>query len=915
MSASARLPNKAIKKALTHQEAGRIQDARRLYLSVLQTEPRHPEANHGLGVLSVKQGKIDAALPFLTAALQANPREPLYWLSFAEALLLTGRTGDARTVLDKGIASGLSGPSVVALKRRLAHLELYQRALDHHKFGRLAEAEQLYTAILSDDPVHVESLHMIGVLAFQTNRADLGIDLIGQAIQIKDNVAAFHSNLGNALAAAGRVADAIRSFERALELDPADPETHNGLALALQSQGQSNAAFTRLEAVLRINPNHVAAHNNIGNIFKSKGDAERAKEYYEKAVQLDPTYALAHNNIGSLLRDAGRHDEAIERYRQALSLAPDFAEAHYNLATTLMDVNNTEDALAHLERAIEIQPVFPDAQFSLGNYHERQGNLDEALRRYKSVIDAGIKTANAHNNTGAILLESGKPHQAMEHFAAALREDPNRSDAHNNLANALHKIGRVDPAILHYREALRLKPDYAEALSNLAGALKVQGKLAEAIEAYKAAITTKPNLITAHNNLLMLLGYSDHVPHSELVDQALLFNDCIAAPLLRTRAPSNSVDPDRRLRIGYVSGDFRDHAVSYFFEPLLAHHDHRQFEFFAYSTSHLEEDAVTERIKAGVDHWRNIPRHSDDAAADLIESDAIDILVDLSGHMAANRLLVFARKPAPIQATWLGFTTTTGVKAIDYRISDSYTDPVGLTEHFNVETLWRLPGAFCCYQAPRSNPAAIDHPPRDDNGYVTFGCFNNFAKVNDRLLMRWAEILARIPNARLLLEIIGIDGEDFRRETEARLQRLGLPLDRVILEPRKRENQFVLYNKIDIALDPFPFNGGTTTMDALWMGVPVVTLAGEYFTSRMGVTILTNTGLPDLIAATEDDYVEIAVGLATNPDRLRGTRHELRKRVTESRMMDHAAFARDMEEALRGMWRLWCEQQTASADA
>jgi predicted O-linked N-acetylglucosamine transferase (SPINDLY family) len=273
---------------------------------------------------------------------------------------------------------------------------------------------------------------------------------------------------------------------------------------------------------------------------------------------------------------------------------------------------------------------------------------------------------------------------------------------------------------------------------------------------------------------------------------------------------------------------------------------------------------------------------------------------------------VFARKPAPVQATWLGFTTTTGLKAIDYRISDNYCDPVGMTEQYNVEKLWRLPGAFCCYQATTREIAAIDHPPRDDNGYVTFGCFNNFAKVNDGTLRRWADILARVPDARLLLEIVGIDGDDVRREMEAWLQCMGLPLDRVILEPRTPENQFVLNNRVDIALDPFPFNGGTTTMDALWMGVPVVTLAGEYFTSRMGVTIMTNAGLPELIASTEDEYAEIAVRLATDRALLNDMRRDLRKRVIASRMMDHSRFARDIEDAFRGMWRIWCERQTAS---
>jgi protein O-GlcNAc transferase len=907
-----RASNKALRKAVAHHEAGRAQDARRLYLSVLQTDPRNTDANRGLGLLSVAQGKVEAALPFLTTALQSDPKQPAHWISFVEALLTLGRSTDARAVFEKGMSSGvLSGPAAAELKKRLAHPEFYRQALEHHNSGRLPEAERIYTAILAEDPVHADSLHMIGVLACQTNRAALGVQLISQAIAIKDGVAAYHSNLGSGLVGAGQIDDAIKSFARALELDPNDPETHAGLAGALQTKGLLDEALARCNDALRIKPEHLGAHNIIGNIFKSQGNLEQAGRYYEKALLIDANYAAAHNNIGTLLRASGNPVGAIERYRRALNSDPDFAEAHYNIATTLLTLGQDREARLHLDRATEIQPFFPEAQFALANLHHQRGNLDAALAHYQCVIDGGVKTASSHNNTGAILLERGKHDDAMRHFAETLRQDPERHEAHSNMGNALQKVGKLDEAVRHYRESLRIKPDYAEATSNLAGVLKAQGKLAEAADTYRSAIDTKPSFVGAHNNLIMLLGYSADVPHRELVKQALRFNDSIAAPLLRDRAFSNTSDPNRRLRVGYVSGDFRNHAVSFFFEPLLDHHNHTDFEIFAYSTS-LVEDAVTERIKAGVDAWRDISTTDDDDTADMIERDAIDILVDLSGHMAANRLLVFARKPAPVQATWLGFTTTTGVKAIDYRISDNHADPVGMTEHLNVEALWRLPGAFCCYQATKRDIPAIDHPPRDDNGHVTFGCFNNFTKVSDRLLQRWGDILARVPDARLLLEIIGIDGEAFRRETEGRLQRLGIPLDRVILEPRKPANQYVLYNKIDIALDPFPFNGGTTTMDALWMGVPVVTLAGEYFTSRMGVTIMTNAGLPELIASTEDEYVDIAVELATNTQLLDETRRDLRQRVTASRMMDHARFARDIEDAYRGMWRVWCEQQMLS---
>jgi len=769
MNTSARPINKAVRKGLAHLEAGRVDSAERLFRSVLISEPDNPEANHALGTLEVRQGKPKSALSFLSTALRANPKQGQHWLSFAEALLLAGAAGEARGVLERAAQHGFSSAEYAALKTRIDHAELYHYGIEHHKAGRFAEAEKLYTAILVTDPGHADSLHMIGLLASQTNRVDVGIQLMEQAIRIRGDVPLYYCSLGNALIQVKRLPEAIRSFERALEL----------------------------------------------------------------------------------------------------------------------------------------QPGMSEALTSLGYTYQVLGNVGEAIRLYNAVIASGVNVTVAHSNMATLLFDLRRFGDSVVHGTAAVKLSPNLPEAHNNLGNALLETGRIDEAVHHYQQAVRLRPDYVGAWNNVAGALKAQGKITEAIASYRAALKLNPGFFAAYSNLIAAMGYSAEVPHEALVEQARQFNEAVAASLLRARAFANTPDPGRRLRIGYVSGDFRAHAVNYFFEPLIQHHRKEHFEFFAYSNIH-GGDEVSARLKSRFDHWRNIFALSDDAAADLIEADRIDILVDMSGHTAGNRILVFARKPAPVQVTWLGFITTTGVKAIDYRITDAYGDPPGMTEHFNTETLWRLPATFSCYQ-PRTDIAdPIDHPPRDDNGYTTFGCFNNFTKVTDGTLKCWAEILARVADARLLLEIVGIDSGQFRRETEARLARLGLPLDRIILEPRQRANQYILYNKIDIALDPFPFNGGATTLDAMWMGVPVVTLAGKYFTSRMGVSILNNIGMQEMIADDEAAYIDLAVRLATDPSALRTVRHGLRQKMANSRMMDFAAFAADMETAYRGMWQAWC---------
>jgi predicted O-linked N-acetylglucosamine transferase (SPINDLY family) len=505
------------------------------------------------------------------------------------------------------------------------------------------------------------------------------------------------------------------------------------------------------------------------------------------------------------------------------------------------------------------------------------------------------------------LIMQGKYGDAESCCRAALGLIPDNVEFLVKLSGILLHLDRTEEALPFLELALVIRPHTSEILNNLAVAYKKQGMLDQSIACYKEAVVLAPKDNHLHSNLLMAMIYTATVSPENLAATARQFGETVANEFLRSRILIRDKDPKRKLRIGYVSPDFRDHAVNYFFEFLLKYHDRAQFEIFGYSCA-TREDHVTARIKPALDHWRNITPMSDDIAADTIENDEVDILIDMAGHTADNRLLVFARKPAPIQVTWLGFPATTGMKAMDYRITDSYAEPHGMTESLNTETLWRIPEIFCCYGAHESNPNVINYPPFESNGYITFGCFNNFAKVTDPVLATWAKIMANVPESHLLLEIAGLEGPKFQNEVENRLQKHGLPLDRIILEPRKRCNQFVLYNKIDIALDPFPCVGGTTSMDTLWMGVPLVTLAGRHFVSRMGVSILTNAGLPELIAQNVDEYVKLAVDLANDRERLCALRHNLRDKVGASPLMDQKRFTRNMEAAYREMWRRWCLQ-------
>jgi protein O-GlcNAc transferase len=706
---------------------------------------------------------------------------------------------------------------------------------------------------------------------------------------------------------AGRLVEAEALYRQVLAAEPNHADSLHLLGVLAHQVGALDIAAELIGKAIAIDKAAPPFHNNLGTTLQDQGKLDEAAACFRQALALKPDYAEAYVNLGNTLKGQEKFREAIAHYERALVLRPDIAQAHNNLGTVLRIEDRLDDAIGHYRSAIALKPGYAEAHHNLGHALKNQGKLDEAVASFLQATILKPDRADSYISLGEVLHAQGKPRNAMPCFERALALNPDSPEAHFNLGQALQNLGQFDEANVCYERALALKPDSTETLNDLGNLFVTQGRLDEAMACYRRILALKPDSVVTWNNLLFTMIYAASVSPKELADEAQAFGARVADPLLRKRTLIRDKNPERRLRIGYVSPDFHDHAVNYFFEPLLRLHDRAQFEVFAYSNNQID-DAVTARLKKEFDHWRDIKILNDDKAADLIEADQIDILVDMAGHTGYNRLLIFARKPAPVQVTWLGFPATTGMKSMDYRITDVHAEPEGMTESLNVETLWRLPEIFCCYGAHENSPAVIDHPPFEDNGYITFGCFNNFAKVTDPVLATWAQIMERVPNSRLLLEIRGLESPKFRGEIETRLQCPGLELDRVILEPRKRSNQFVLYNKIDIALDPFPCVGGTTSMDTLWMGVPLVTLAGKHFVSRMGVTILTNAGMPELIAKNADEYTQLAASLANDRERLRALRHNLREKVTASPLMNQEKFTRTMEAAWRGMWRKWCEE-------
>jgi predicted O-linked N-acetylglucosamine transferase (SPINDLY family) len=507
--------------------------------------------------------------------------------------------------------------------------------------------------------------------------------------------------------------------------------------------------------------------------------------------------------------------------------------------------------------------------------------------------------AEAYGYLGHILLDCGHLDGAIAAYGEHVRLKPNDPAAQSNLGVALRAKGRLDEAIAAHRAAIRLRPGNAEAHYNLGNVLKDVGQIDGAVAAFRRAAELKPNFAQARSNLIYALQFDPACDASELREECRRWDRELAGPR-SDRAYSNDRNSQRRLRVGYVSPDFREHCQSLFTIPLLSNHDRQKFEVFCYSYV-VRPDTVTDRIRGLADGWRQIEGITDLEAAGLIRRDKIDILVDLTMHMAGGRLGIFAQEPAPVQAAWLAYPGTTGLEAMDYRITDPHLDPPGQAEPYSERSI-RLAETFWCYD-PLCEEIDSGPVPASMNGFITFGSLNNFCKVNAGVLQLWRRVLKAVPRSRMMI----LCPEGRHRESVLGIFDVeGVERERVeLVTPRGRQAYLELYRRIDVGLDTFPYNGHTTSLDSYWMGVPVVTLAGRTVVGRAGVSQLNNLGLPELIAATAEEFVDIAAQLAADRARIEELRRTLRARMRASPLMDGVRFARNIEAAFREMWREW----------
>lgn len=778
--------------------------------------------------------------------------------------------------------------------------ELFQQAHERHIAGDFALAREGYSRIVELDPLHGAARFRLAVIDLQQGRFQDAIEGLTKALEIEPTNRRYREALGQAYAFAQRHAEAAAAYRGLLEEDATDPDHWFGLASALQAQGALSDAALAWEAVTQRDPQRADALNNLGNCRRLLGETSLAQGAYERALAAQPGNVEALVNLGTLLRAQGSRERALTLLREAVALAPDSTAALVNLGALLMDEGKPQEAADVLSRALAIAPDFAHAAYNYGSALHALGQRREAQAQYRHALSIDPAHAEAANNLGNVCRELGEHKAAMDAFETAIRVRPDFVDAWNNAANLQRALGHQDEARALLRKALELSPDHSPTLNNLGNVLKDCGELDEGVACFERAVKSDPGNLTAHSNLLYALSFQSPEPEAILA-QARRWSAQHEIPL-RAQRFSHALRSaqGRRLRIGYVSADFREHCQALFMMPLLSNHDKSRFEIHAYS-SVVRADSTTARLAAHVDVWHDVRQLDDAALAQRIHADGIDILVDLTMHMADGRPLLFARQPAPVQVAWLAYPGTTGIEAMGYRLTDPHLDPLSYEAHYSERTI-RLPDTFWCYD-PLAHEPAVNALPAAKAGHVTLGSLNNPCKLTERTLELWAGVFAALPNARLML--MAAQGEAQTRLAE-RLARHGIAPSRVRFVPfQPRDAYLRTYHEIDLAIDTLPYNGHTTTLDALWMGVPVVTRVGETCAGRAGLSQLANLGLDALAAFSDEDFAQTVVSLATYLPRLAYLRATLRARMEASPLMDGAKFARGMETAYEAMWREW----------
>lgn len=703
----------------------------------------------------------------------------------------------------------------------------------------------------------------------------------------------------SALAKAGEAAQ----LRRLLDREPLPVESLCAVSYVAFRHGHLEAAQECSARAVVLRPDDAALHFMHAGLLKARGLFAACLAAYDRALALAPEYVDAWISRGVVLRAGGRTDEALECYRRALQLAPGNVAATINVGNVLQDRGDLPGAEAAFREALARSSDSAEAHLNLGRLLNATGRALEAIEHLRRGLELRPTDLGAALLLAGVLRDVGAGEAAIPIYEHCLKLDARSTDAHLGISAALRQRGLVTDAMASARRAIALNPRDPQAYFALADALIYAGESGEARRILEAAEWSNDLPVRNVSSYLLYSNYFDSLDAGQVFARHRDYGRLLEASRERP-AHGNMPDPGRRLRIGYLSYDLRQHPVASFVEPVLARRSDA-FHVTCYFTRAVG-DAVTERLKSHADAFVYCRNDTDLELARRIRADGIDILVDLSGHTGGNRMTLLTLGAAPIQITWLGYPTTTGLESVRYRITDHAVDPAG-AEAYNVERLIRLPGSYYCYR-PAADAPEVQEPPCGRQAWVTFGSFNHLAKVTDATVALWTGVLTAVPESRLLLKARALTDDGVKQRLADRFAAAGLPKHRLILAEWKArpDHHLALYGDVDIALDTFPYNGATTTCEALWMGVPVVSLSGATHASRMGRSILGAAGQDAWVARTPEEFRAIASRLAADRPALGTIRRSMRDRLRASALMDEPAFVAGLEAAYRQAWVDWC---------
>jgi predicted O-linked N-acetylglucosamine transferase (SPINDLY family) len=643
--------------------------------------------------------------------------------------------------------------------------------------------------------------------------------------------------------------------------------------------------------------------------LSKNGKLEQSKTVFLDLINQGHRNESILQHLATIEKKLGNTEAVIQYLKELLLLNPESPQAHYNISLIYRKLGNNEPAKEHLLRATQLKPDFASALDDLGILYHLENQNNTAKQLHQRAIEADPEYTNAWNNLGIIEWQQGNHQIALQHITKALELNPRNGVAHINLGGIYKDINNRERTIFYLEKALEIMPDNPGVCHNLGSAYQIACRHAKAREMYRRALKLDPGNTKAHSDLLFNMHYDYSSSREEIYQEHCLWREQHTSHLDAYKLFPNIPVPHRPLRIAYISPDFKIHSVSRFIEPVIACHNPKQFKIFLYSDVE-HPDPITDKFQKMVHlNWRDISQIQDVEVAELIRRDRIDILIELAGHTGGSRLRLMARKPAPVQITYLGYPDTTGLQTIDYRLTDELCDPIEDSAQYHTEELYRLPESFLCFQ-PMTGISAPTPPPSSHTDKIIFGSFNSASKISPDVIEVWAQILHALPNSKLFLKSPGFEERYITEYFVDLFKDNNISADRILFmgHAKNIKDHLDLYSKLDIALDPFPYCGTTTTFEALWMGRPVVTLKGQSHVERVGHSILSNLGLHNCIADSKDDYVQKVIALASDKHTLTRLSADLRKRMQSSILTDSKKFTTHLESAYRTMWQHWCKE-------